>query len=151
MQPAAALLFVLALLSLPAVAQVYTWKGADGRVHYSDRPPAEHGLDARRVGPATSPPSGETASARKSFAESEAEARKRRQQSKEAAGKAEKDKAEQEDQKKNCERARAALKAVESGETRFRINDKGEREALDGEVREAELADARKSVAGWCK
>ncbi|MDP2809652.1 MAG: DUF4124 domain-containing protein [Rhodocyclaceae bacterium] len=146
-----ALFTVFVLLPLTAAAQVYTWKDADGRIHYADRPPLEHGLDARKMGPSVSPPAEATTAARKSRAESEAEAGKRRQQAKEAAGKSDKEKSELEERQKNCERAKGVLQGIESGQTRFRINDKGEREALDGEAREAELADARKSAAGWCK
>ncbi|WIM06225.1 MAG: DUF4124 domain-containing protein [Candidatus Nitricoxidivorans perseverans] len=151
MRPVVTLLSVFVLLPLAAAAQVYTWKDAGGRIHYSDQPPIEHGLDARKMGPMTSPPPEATAAARKQQAESEAEARKRRLQAKEAAGKSEKEKSALEERQKNCERARSALQGIESGQTRFRINDKGDREALDGEAREAELAGVRKSVADWCK
>ena len=145
------IVFLFTLMPLIAAAEVYSWKGADGKIHYSDQPPVVRGIDARKMSPLTSPPEEEAASARKSFVENETKAGKRRQQSRESVGKSEKEKSEQEEQQKNCRQAQAALKAIESGEIRFRINDKGEREALDGEVREAELSNARRSVAGWCK
>lgn len=145
------IVFLFTLMPLIAAAEVYSWKDADGKIQYSDQPPAARGIDARKIGPSTSPPEEATAAARKSFVEGEEEAGKRRQQSRESVGKSEKEKSEQEERQRNCRQAQATLKTIESGEIRFRINDKGEREALDGEVREAELSNARKSVAGWCK
>jgi len=35
------LLLLLALLALPAAAQVYKWKDADGKTHFGDRPPPD--------------------------------------------------------------------------------------------------------------
>lgn len=140
----------LPLFALAATAQVYTWKGADGQVHYSDRPPAERGTEAKKLSASVQAPEGADA-ARKAVAEKQMDARKEGQKAKEAATKAEKEKADSAENRQQCERAKANLEGLESGQIRFTTSPSGERVALDGAVREAELANARKSVDSWCK
>lgn len=144
-----AVITALAMLPLAASAQVYIWKDASGKTHYSDRPPAERGVDSRKLGASFDSPE-EVAAARKAAAEKRMEATKRGKDAEDAAGKAEKEQAANVERQKNCDRAKSALAGLESGQVRFRLNDQGEREALDDNVREAELAAARKSVESWC-
>ena len=40
-------LFILALVWTAATAQVYTWRDASGKIHYSDTPPP--GVDAKKM------------------------------------------------------------------------------------------------------
>jgi hypothetical protein len=140
--------FALALFSMAAAAQLYSWKDASGKVHYSDTPPPDS-VPVRKVAPPAT--SAGDASARRPQLEQEAAARKKQKETQEAADKAAKDKADAEERRTECERARAGLQAIESGQTRFTFNAKGERVALEGDVREAELANARKAVNSWCK
>lgn len=144
-----ALVTTLLLLPLAAAAQVYIWKDADGKAHYSDRPPADKAGQVRKLGPQFNPEE-ETAAARKAAADKRLDAAKRDKTAEEAAAKAAQDKTASAERQKNCERARVNLQGLESGQTRFRLNAAGEREALDGEVRDAELAEARRAVDSFC-
>lgn len=48
-QPLRALALLAALASADALAEVYRWTDADGRVHFSDRPPERAGAAARKL------------------------------------------------------------------------------------------------------
>ncbi len=136
------------LLPLVATAEVYSWKDESGKIHYGDRPPAERQAQARRL-PAAPIATSDAAAVRKEAAE-----RKFAEREKQAAGESKtmpEDPAQAKLREENCQRAKATLAGLESGQVRFMLNEKGERVALDGAVREAELARARKAVEDWCK
>jgi hypothetical protein len=141
--------FACALLSLTASAQLYSWKDASGKTQYSDEPPPGK-TPARRLA-APPAPSSDAADKRKDAADKQMDERKKQKEAREAAAKAERDKAGAEERSRNCDRARGNLQAIESGQARFTLDAKGERVALDGAVREAEIASARKAVDTWCK
>jgi len=143
-------LIALAFAPLTGQTQVYSWKDASGKVHYGDRPPAEKQSQARKVQGAPSE-TGDVSAARKSAAERQFDEREKQAKTEEGAKKPAEDPAQTKIREENCQRARSNLASIESGQVRFSINDKGERIALDGAVREAELARARKSVDDWCK
>lgn len=136
---------LLLLLSSAATAQVYSWKDASGKIHYGDRPPAER--EARRV-PGAPAATADVETARKTAAERKFAEREKQATSE--SKQATEDPAQQRIREENCRRAKATLAALESGEIRFSLNEKGERIALDGAAREAELSRARASVADWC-
>lgn len=149
---------LLALAAAAATAgDIYTWKDKDGRVTYSDNPPPGN-IPARTLGgrnaeAAPGPPEnvqGDKARA-PTAADQELEFRKRRAEASEQQVKADKAAAEAEDKRKNCERARNQLTALESGQRVARYNDKGEREFLDDAQRAQEIESARKAVDSWCK
>ena len=145
---ACALACLAIALPLAAVAQVYSWKDASGKIHYGDRPPAERQAQIRRL-PGAPSASSDEAAAQKAAAERKFAARE-----KQAAGEskpAPEDPAQARIREENCRRAKSALAGLESGQVRFTLNEKGERIALDGAVREAELARARQAVDDWCK
>jgi hypothetical protein len=141
---------VLVLGCATASAQLYSWKDADGKVHYSDQPPTER-TPVRKL---TAPPPPPAAAAAKGSGEKDAKKT-------DEAAKAEKDKIaanpekdkekEAELRRYNCDRARGTLQALESGTIRFGVNPKGERIALEGATLQAELDNARKAVDSWCK
>ncbi len=131
-----------------ASAQLYSWKDASGKIHYSDEPPPDK-TQARKVAPPATG-AGDPA-ARKALAEQEAAARKKQKDTQESADKSEQDKAQAEERRVQCERARSNLQGIESGQVRFTIGANGERVGMDGAAREAELANARKAVDSWCK
>ncbi|MFN4148831.1 MAG: DUF4124 domain-containing protein [Rhodocyclaceae bacterium] len=135
------------LLPLASAAQVYSWKDASGKVHYGDRPPAERQTQVRQLpgAPAVTP---DVEAARKAAAERKFVEREK--QVKEEGSQIAEDRAQAKIRAENCQRAKNTLAALESGEIRFALNEKGERIALDGATREAELSRARKSVADWC-
>ena len=142
------LIFIIFPITSPA--QVYSWKDASGKIHYGDRPPAEKQTQARKVQGAPSETS-DVDAARKASAERQFGEREKQAKAEEATKKPAEDPAQGKIREDNCKRAKANLAALESGQARFSINDKGERVALDGNVRESELARARKSVDDWCK
>jgi hypothetical protein len=127
---------------------MYSWKDASGKIHYSDEPPPDKTAPRKVAPPATG--AGDPA-ARRNLVEQDAEARKKQKEAQEASGKAEKDKAAAEERRTECERARGNLQAMESGQIRFTVGSNGERIALDGAARDAELAKARKVADSWCK
>lgn len=143
------LLLACLLLPLTAAAQMYSWKDANGKIQYSDEPPPGK-IQARKVAP-PSAPSSDAADRRKEAADREMEGRKKQKEAGEKAAKAEKEKADAADKRLNCERARGHLQAIETGQARFTTDAKGERIALDGAAREAELASARRAADSWCK
>lgn len=143
------LLLACLLLPLTAAAQMYSWKDANGKIQYSDEPPPAQ-VQGRKVA-APPAPSSDAADRRKEAADREMEARKKQKEAKENTAKAEKEKADAEEKRVNCEKARGQLQAIESGQVRFTTDASGGRVALDGAVREAELASARRAVDSWCK
>ena len=142
-------LLILALLPVVGFAQVYSWKDASGKIHYGDRPPAEQKPDSRKL--AAPPP--ETAgadAARKAASERQLAEREKQLKAQEEAKQLQESPAEAKQRMENCQQARTNLTAIESGQERFTSNAKGERVALDGPVRDAELARSRKTVADVC-
>ena len=143
-------LFILALVWTAASAQVYTWRDASGKTHYSDTPPP--GVDAKKMRPGAQPgaaPSGGTPV--RSTAEQDMDFRKRQTEADKARAKADQEKGDAEDGKRNCEDARKQLNALESGQRMSRLNEAGESIPLDDEMRAQEIEKARKSVQSWCK
>jgi hypothetical protein len=130
--------------------EIYTWRDADGRINYSDTPPAT--VDAKKVTSTTGSTGDDAAAAaRKAVAEKEAGMRKRQADTADASTKASKEKQDADERQGNCIQAKAQLQGIESGQIRFKIGANGERVGLDGDVRDAELARARKSVESWCR
>ncbi len=151
--PSIAVLSLLTLLLFTpgAEAQVYKWRDATGKIHYSDKPPA--GMPAqnqnRKLGPANSA-SDDLPAAQKSAADRRLETATRDSEAKEKAANAERERAQEAQRAQACERAKVNLQGLESGQIRFRLDKDGEREALDGAVREAELNEARRAVDSAC-
>lgn len=142
-------LFVCATLPTAASAQVYSWKDASGKVHYGSQPPAGQ-AEARKLA-APPPPTADQAAAQKAAAERQMSEREKQQKAQEDAKKGQEDQAMARERAENCRQAKAALASLESGQSRYTLNDKGERVALDGAVRDAEIARARKNADSWCK
>lgn len=158
---------VIALFSaLPALAQIYSWKDKDGRMHYSDTPPPTGEVSVIRGGPAPrpTPPAaapesaaeGETAGADDptrppSLAEREQAFRERRAAAAEAEAKAGEEAAREAERQRFCEQARNQLGALESGQRVSRFNAAGEREFLDDATRGAEAARLRQQIAEHCQ
>ena len=140
---------LLLALPLTTAAQLYSWKDASGRTVFSDTPPPGK-TEARKLR-APPPPANDPEALRKSFMEKESAERDRAKKAGEAEGKTAEEKAQAEQKASNCARAKSNLSSMESGQIRFTTDAKGERIALEGDVRERELAEARKSVDSWCK
>lgn len=140
-------LLALGLFSCIVQGGVYSWKDADGKVHYGDRPPAEKQADSRKL---AAPPPVDSDAAQKNLAEHQMTNKEKQQKTQESAQKMQEEQAETARRKEHCQQARTNLMAVESGQVRFTVDAKGERVGLDGAVRDAEIAKARKAVSEWC-
>jgi len=140
---------LITLSFLPAIAhsQVFSWKDENGKTHYGDRPPASKQADSRKL---AAPPPVDAEANRKAMVERQFADREKQQKSQEEAKKTQEDQTQAKDREANCQQAKSNLEAVESGQVRFSVDAKGERIALDGAVRDAEIAKARKAVDSWC-
>ncbi len=149
-----------------AHAQGYKWIDKNGRTQYGDIPPA--GVKATPLGqppppissPANSAPApsaagkeGTAPAAQKgplTPAEQELEFRRRIKEAQEAAAKSEKEKQQAREKQDNCDRAREALRTLESGQRIARVDEKGERYYMSDQQRVAEAAQAREQVRQSC-
>ncbi len=156
--------------ALPAAAQTYKWVDANGKVHYSDKPPPGNvrTQTLREPAAAPSPPAAdETKSETKSKAKGEArqdaakavpetaaeqeQAFRKRQA---AVAKAQQEEAQKEAKAsakaENCRRAKAAVANLELGGRQTRIDEKGERVFLTDQQIVQETAKARQEAAAAC-
>ncbi len=153
----------LALLAfgLPSHAQ-WKWRDKDGSVTVSDRPPPRDIADkdilsrpasARRAAllPAAPASAASAVADGKGPLDREVEARRRAAEQEQAA-KAKADETRLAAQRgENCQRARAQISTLESGQRLARVNGKGEREMLDDKARADELAQARDAATANCR
>jgi len=155
---------MLLVPSLPSQAQ-WKWRDKDGNITVSDRPPPREVADkdilgrptaARRTAlqpaaPASAASAASAAADAKGPLDREVEARRRAAEQEQAA-KAKADEARTSAQRaENCQRARAQIGTLESGQRLTRVNAKGEREVLDDQARMAELAQAREAATANCR
>jgi len=133
------LLGILALVACAgtASAALYKWTDAQGRIVYSDQPPAAN-VKTEQLRP---PPPAANPNAAKEFAQREAEYKKKQADATEAAAKAEKERVDVGKLVEVCAQARGQLKQLnESQLAVIRYNEKGEREVLDEDARGRERA-----------
>jgi hypothetical protein len=153
------LTLVLAVLLLPAaaVAQIYQWKDASGKIQYSDQPPPATAKQERtvapRLAPATAAVEGMPAPApAQSHQDQEAAFKQRQVEQEEAKARQEKDNAAARERKRNCELAQGNLKNLQVGGRQVRYDAKsGERVYLSEEELSQSIKDAQRSVDEWCK
>jgi hypothetical protein len=120
-----------------ASAALYKWTDSQGRIVYSDQPPAAN-VKTEQLKP---PPPAANPNAAKEFAQREAEYKKKQADAAEAAAKAEKDHIDSSKLVEVCAQARGQLKQLnESQLAVIRYNEKGEREVLDEDARGKERA-----------
>lgn len=155
-------LAVAGLVAAPSAAQqLYKYTGPDGKVVYSDRPPAE-GAKAEKVtgrvssvapGGAAAASGGDAAKsgAPKSSAEQEQDFRKRRLEAEEKANKDAKLAEEKRAQDASCAAARRQLSGLQSGARVARINEQGEREFLEDNGVQQEIQRMQGEIARACK
>lgn len=141
-----AVMLTLGIAPLAVHAGVYSWKDADGKTHYGDRPPAARQADSRQLQAA--PPADEAA--RKALTEQLMADREKQLKAGESDKKTEESQAAEQQRKVSCQQARTNLGAIESGKVRYTVGANGEPLALDGAARDAEIAKARRSVSEWC-
>lgn len=146
----------LAAVAAPAQAQIKCWSEGGRRVCGDTPPPGAKVTTLRAPAePANPPAAADPASkdARKgpmTPAEREQDYRKRQLEAKKAADKAAAEQKDAAAKKENCERAREALRTLESGQRIMRVDAKGERYFLDDAQVQAELAKARQAAQQWC-
>ena len=120
---AIAILAVFGLLAAGAQAQVYCWTTKDGKRQCGDMPPP--GVKATAMGapsaPAT-PAADPAAKGAKPPANPEQEFRKRQLEAQKASEKEEQARRDGDAKKENCERAREALRILESGQRIARVD-----------------------------
>ena len=134
------LLLVLAALAATvaapaATAALYKWVDANGRTVYSDQPPTGN-VKTEIVGAAA--PSANP-DAVKDMANKEAEFKKRQLDRQDVARKAEKDKTDAQRLANLCAQARTQASGLRRADVAmYRLNEKGERVAMDEAARRAE-------------
>jgi hypothetical protein len=155
-------LAALALLALSAPADAqWKWRDSRGQIHISDIPPPRDIPDKDVLQrpelvmrkPAPPPVAAASAAAvpAKAPVDAELEERKRKADQEQAArSKADEQKAAAV-RKDNCQRARAQLATLDSGQRIARIKADGEREILDDEQRAKEARRAREAIASECR
>lgn len=134
----------------PVHADLYKWTDSQGKVHYSDQPPARQ--EHRRVGPSTNPRlEQEALDARRALADKVSQSERERQAQREAR---EKQLAEQEQARKKadqCQQARQRLTLLQENNRISRRNDQGQTYILDEAQRQAAIAGAAAQVDDLCK
>src|ERR1051325_782117 len=148
------LVFAAGLLVAGSACAQYKWTDQNGRVQYSDTPPA--GVNAAPMRQRSAPPpraeSSDSKDAKKgplTPAEQDAAFRKRQQ---EAAKEREKQaKAEQDNQAKkdNCRRSQEAVRSLETGRA-MRTDAQGENYYLDEAQIAQEKSRAQQLMQEWC-
>ena len=158
-------------VALPASAQMYKWVDANGKVHYSDKPPPSNIKTEKLHEPARpiSPPAANEAKGRatneavkggtpkdaaksgpKTAAEQEQAFRKRKADEAKAQEKQAQEDTIARDRAENCKRAKAALAGLELGGRQTRIDEKGERVFLTDQQISQEMARMRQEAATAC-
>jgi hypothetical protein len=139
--------FVLAALGAAAVAEVYRWTDAEGRVHYGDRPSAG-AQSVPNVGgtpPVQPAPSdGERLQRQQRMLDAYRQEREEKQQ---AEAKRKADDAERE---RNCAHARDALARYERSGVIYEPQADGGRRYLSEAERDSAIRTAQGDVKRWC-
>jgi hypothetical protein len=144
--------FACATLLLPvaAFAQIYQWKDANGKTHYSDQTPPATARQERTVATPAAPAA--SGAAPRSYQDQDAAFRQRQVEQEESKATRQKENAAAEEHKRNCEMAQGNLKNLQVGGRQVRYDPKtGERVYLsDAEISQS-IKDAQRSVDEWCK
>lgn len=146
---AVATLAVLALLAGSAQAQVYCWTTKDGKRECGDTPPPGSKPATISTPSAPQQPSAGQAG-KKPGADPEAEYKKRQMEAQKSREKDQQAQEQAQAKHDNCERARSALRILESGQRISRVDNTGERYFLEDKDIEAETQRARDSVQKNC-
>lgn len=145
------LLFLGALalaLVAPAHADLYKWTDAQGKVHYTDQPPAANA----QVIKGTAAGQAETTSQAQQTLDAKDQAyQKRRKEAEEARAKAEKEAEQARIQRENCAKARSNLSTLQNSTRTYTTNTAGQRTYMDDAARANALANSQKAVSEFCK
>lgn len=135
-------LLSMLMAGVAAAGQVYKWKDADGRVHYSDTPPPVGGkvtqmpmhASEQPVSAVATPKAPPIVARNASAADASAPA---------AQPQAVKD-------PKLCQQAQARKSFLQTGQLMKTVNEKGEVEFMNEQKRAAEIAEADKAIERFC-
>ena len=135
---------MLALIAAPALATTYKWTDANGRVIYSDQPPAGN----VKVESIAAPPPPANPNAAKELASKEAELQQKKLQRADEAGKATKAGLDADRKREQCGRARGQIIALQSEQNPlYRSDEKGQPVLMDGAARRRE----REQLGTWIR
>ena len=130
-----------ACVATPVAAATYKWLDENGRVVYGDTPPP--GVKAERLNVAVPPPADPNAV--RDMAAKDAEFRKNAQARVDQEAKAEKDRADANLRRSQCQQALGQIKSLrEDANNVYRIDEKGEKVLLDSAARESAIAQNQK-------
>lgn len=154
------IMLALLLAASPAMAELYKWTDAQGRVHFTDRKPAEGGKVETLKTPQARNPGGREAAAAAATVSPQSQqnlldrqkrmadilAQEREQQEAAIARK----KKEEAERLKKCHEARDYRKNAE-GSRLYDIDQKGERIYMDDKAYDAHMRDLDKAIKEFCK
>ena len=141
-------LAVLALLASGAQAQVYCWTTKDGKRECGDTPPP--GSKPAAISTPSAPSNTGAKAGNKPPPDPEKEFQKRQAESAKAREKDAQAHEQAEAKQENCNRAKDALRILESGQRISRVDKEGERYFLDENQINAEQERARDAVRRNC-
>lgn len=142
----------LTIWAAAASAQIVECTDAKGAKLYTQQCPPGTVKEREVVKGGQYVPQDTSSSPQKSLDVQAAEFRKRQMEREEAEAKTAKEQAEAADAERNCNDARAQLKAIEDGQRIGKFDpDTGERAILGDDERAAEIERARNTVEQWCK
>jgi len=143
-----------------AVAQAqWAWKDDKGHVVYSDRPPPAHIKEGQIINQPSgnalnavgaSPSGAATTQGPKTWAEREAEYKKRQMERAQAQQAQAEEREQQAQRQGDCERTRSYLATLESGTRIIRTGPDGERNYLDDAQRASERIRAQEIISRSC-
>lgn len=148
------ILLALALISAAAsaTAEIYTWKDANGRVHFSDSPPPDANVKPIKNTPTTPTPEADASKpAPKSWQEKEQESRQKKAEQAQTEEKKKAEQARAAEKEAYCANLRRNLAMLERGGRVGHPNDKGEFEFYSDDQLAKETEQARSKLARECK
>lgn len=146
------LALVLATAAGSAAAEIYTWKDASGRVHFSDSPPPDANVKSMKSAPtATAPETDASKPAPKSWQEKELESRQKKAEQAQADEKKKAEQARAAEKERYCANLKRNIAMLERGGRVGRPNDKGEFEFFSDDQIAKEAEQARSQLARDCK
>lgn len=140
-------LLVLALVAVPALAQIYKWKDANGVMQYSDTPPPSNNVKSQVLDIKDIPVSSIGLGSKAASAASGVSARASAPAN--ASASAQQNPATEKNEKL-CAELRGRKTFLEKGTRTRVINEKGEAKRMDADMRKSEIADIEKQMAKVC-
>lgn len=143
-------LTALILYAAPAAAEMYRWVDAQGKVHYSDQPPAGKSQSSKTLN-IPNQPAAPAVEPNKSWQEKDLEYKKRQTTAADNEAKKKKEADDAKTKAENCDKSKKALKVLEDGGRINTYDEKGNRTVMDDAQRAKAMDDAKKAVSEWCK